>query len=84
MTALRRTERRIDYCPICRSALRKPGTLLQVGGPTAFLMICVVGVLTGLYMRHSLTELTRARQQREESPMRLGLAMDAAHLGSWQ
>jgi PAS domain S-box-containing protein len=50
---------------------------LQVGAPTAFLLICAVGVLTGLYMRRSL-------QQREQSQMRLQLAMDAAHLGSWQ
>jgi CHASE3 domain sensor protein len=73
------------------SALWKTGTLLQVGAPAAFLLICAVGVLTGLYMRRSLTELTRALmdltralQQREESQTRLQLAMDAAHLGSWQ
>jgi PAS domain S-box-containing protein len=59
------------------SALRKTGTLLQVGAPTAFLLICAVGLLTGLYMRRSL-------KQREQSQMRLQLAMDAAHLGSWQ
>jgi CHASE3 domain sensor protein len=57
------------------SALRKTGTLLQVGAPTAFLLICAVGLLTGLYMRRSL-------KQREQSQMRLQLAMDAAHLGS--
>jgi PAS domain S-box-containing protein len=66
------------------SALQKTGTLLQVGAPTAFLLICAVGALTGPYMRRSLTELTRALQEREESQMRLQLAMDAAHLGSWQ
>jgi PAS domain S-box-containing protein len=59
------------------SALQKTGTLLQVGAPTTFLLICAVGLLTGLYMRHSL-------KQREESQMRLQLAMDAAHLGSWR
>jgi PAS domain S-box-containing protein len=59
------------------SALRKTSTLLQVGAPTAFLLICAVGLLTGLYMRRSL-------KQREQSQMRLQLAMDAAHLGSWQ
>jgi PAS domain S-box-containing protein len=66
------------------SALWKTGTLLQVGTPTAFLLICAVGVLARLYMRRSLAELTRALQQGEESQMRLQLAMDAAHLGSWQ
>jgi PAS domain S-box-containing protein len=66
------------------SALQKTGTLLRVGAPTAFLLICAAGVLTGPYMRRSLAELTRALQQREESQMRLQLAMDAAHLGSWQ
>ena len=69
---------------IRRSALRKAGTMLQVGAPTAFLLICAVGVLSGLYMRRSLTELTRALQQGEESQTRLQLAMDAARLGSWQ
>jgi CHASE3 domain sensor protein len=69
---------------IRRSALQKTGTLLQVGAPAAFLLICGVAVLTGPYMRHSLAELTRALQQREESQMRLQLAMDAVHLGSWQ
>jgi PAS domain S-box-containing protein len=59
------------------SALQKTGTLLQVGAPTTFLLICVVGLLTGLYMRRSL-------KQGEESQMRLQLAMDAAHLGSWR
>jgi PAS domain S-box-containing protein len=57
---------------------------LQVGAPTALLLICAVGVLIGLYMRRSLAALTRALQQREQSQMRLQLAMDAAHLGSWQ
>jgi PAS domain S-box-containing protein len=64
--------------------LQKVGTLLQVGAATAFLLICAVGVLTGLYMRHSLVELTVALQQREQTETRLQLAMDAAHLGSWQ
>jgi PAS domain S-box-containing protein len=66
------------------SALQKTGTLLQVGAPSAFLLICAVGALTGPYMRRSLAALTRALQQGEESQMRLQLAMDAAHLGSWQ
>jgi PAS domain S-box-containing protein len=73
------------------SALWKTGTLLQVGTPTAFLLICAVGVLASLYTRRSLAELTRALreltralQQGEESQIRLQLAMDAAHLGSWQ
>jgi PAS domain S-box-containing protein len=66
------------------SALRKTGTLLQVGAPTALLLICTVGILSAPYMRRSLAELTRTLQQREESQMSLQLAMDAAHLGSWQ
>jgi PAS domain S-box-containing protein len=66
------------------SALQKVGTLLQVGAATAFLLICAVGVLTGLYMWRSLAELTAALQQREQSQTRLQLAMDAAHLGSWR
>jgi PAS domain S-box-containing protein len=66
------------------SALQKIAALLQVGAPIAFLLICAVGALTGPYMRRSLAELTRALQQREESQMRVQLALDAAHLGSWQ
>jgi PAS domain S-box-containing protein len=66
------------------SALQKIGTLLQVGAATAFLLICAVGVLTGLYIWRSLAELTVALQQREQSQTRLQLAMDAAHLGSWR
>jgi PAS domain S-box-containing protein len=66
------------------SALRTTGTLLQVGAPTALLLICAVGAMTGPYMRRSLAALTRALRQGEESQMRLQLAMDAAHLGSWQ
>jgi PAS domain S-box-containing protein len=59
------------------SALREAGTLLQVGAPTALLLICAVGMLSAVYIRRSLAELAR-------SQMRLQLAMDAAHLGSWQ
>jgi CHASE3 domain sensor protein len=66
------------------SALRTTGTLLQVGAPTALLLICAVAAMTGPYMRRSLAALTRALRQGEESQMRLQLAMDAAHLGSWQ
>jgi PAS domain S-box-containing protein len=59
------------------SALARIRTLSQVGAPIPLLLICVVGVLTRLYMRRSLAAL-------EQSQMRIRLAMDAAHLGSWQ
>ena len=66
------------------SAPERVGTLLQVGAPIPFVLICAVGVLTGLYMRRSLSELTVALQHGEQNQFRLQLAMDAAHLGSWQ
>jgi CHASE3 domain sensor protein len=59
------------------SALWKTGSLLQVGAPTAFLLICAVSGLTGLYIRRSLAEPTVALQQREQSQTRQQLAMDA-------
>jgi PAS domain S-box-containing protein len=66
------------------SALERVGTLLQVGAPIPFVLICVIGVLTRLYMRRSLLELTVALRQRAQNQLRLQLAMDAADLGSWQ
>jgi PAS domain S-box-containing protein len=66
------------------SALERVGTLLQVGAPIPFVLICAIGVLTRLYMRRSLSELTVALRQRAQNQLRLQLAMDAAHLGSWQ
>jgi PAS domain S-box-containing protein len=66
------------------SALQKVSTLLQVGAPIPLLLIGVIGVLTRQYMRRSLSALTVALRQREENQFRLQLAMDAAHLGSWQ
>jgi PAS domain S-box-containing protein len=59
------------------SALGRVGTLLQVGAPIPFVMICAIGVLTRLYMRRSLAEL-------EQNQMRLRLGLDAAQLGWWQ
>jgi PAS domain S-box-containing protein len=69
---------------IRQSDLDKVGALLQVGASTAFLLICAVGALAGLYMRRSLAELAVAMQQREQSQKRLQLALNAAQLGSWQ
>jgi PAS domain S-box-containing protein len=67
-----------------QSALRKTGTLLQVGAPIPLLLIGVIGVLAHQYMRRSLSAIGAALRQREESQFRLQLAMDAAHLASWQ
>ena len=53
------------------SAPERVGTLLQVGAPIPFVLICAVGVLTGLYMRRSLSELTVALQHGEQNQFRL-------------
>ena len=66
------------------STLQKVSTLLQAGAPIPLLLIGGIGVLTRKFMRRSLAALTVALRQREESQFRLQLAMDAAHLGSWQ
>jgi PAS domain S-box-containing protein len=66
------------------STLLKVSTLLQAGAPIPLLLIGGIGVLTRKFMRRSLSALTVALRQREESQFRLQLAMDAAHLGSWQ
>jgi PAS domain S-box-containing protein len=66
------------------SALRKASTLLQVGAPIPLLLIGAIGMLTRQYMRRALSALTVALRQREQSQIRLQLAMDAARLGSWQ
>jgi PAS domain S-box-containing protein len=66
------------------SDLRKVNTLLQASAPIPLLLIGVIGLLTRQYMRRSLSALAVALQQREQSQFRLQLAMDAAHLGSWQ
>jgi signal transduction histidine kinase len=39
-------------------------TLLQIGGATAFALICTVGLLAVFYTRRSFTELTAAHDQR--------------------
>ena len=39
------------------------GMLLQIGAASAFLLICVVGVLVGYFTRRSFSELTAARDQ---------------------
>jgi PAS domain S-box-containing protein len=67
-----------------QSALQKTSTLLQVGAPIPLLLIGAIGLLTREYMRRSLSAITTALRQREQSQFRLQLAMDAAHLGSWQ
>jgi PAS domain S-box-containing protein len=66
------------------SALQKVSTLLRAGAPVALLLIGGIGVLTRQFMRRSLSALTVALRQREQSQFCLQLAMDAAHLGSWQ
>jgi PAS domain S-box-containing protein len=66
------------------SALQKVSNMLQVGAPIDLLLIGVIGMLARQYMRRSLAALTVALRQHEESQFRLQLAMDAAHLGSWQ
>jgi PAS domain S-box-containing protein len=66
------------------STLQKVSTLLQAGAPIPLLLIGGIGVLTRQFMRRSLSALTIALQRREQSQFRLQLAMDAAHLGSWQ
>jgi PAS domain S-box-containing protein len=66
------------------STLQKVSTLLQAGAPIPLLLIGGIGVLTRQFMRRSLSSLTIALRQREQSQFRLQLAMDAAHLGSWQ
>jgi two-component sensor histidine kinase/CHASE3 domain sensor protein len=66
------------------SSLERVGTLLQVGAAIPFVLIGAIGVLTRLYIRRSLLELTAALRQRAQNQVHLQLAMDAAHLGSWQ
>ena len=66
------------------SILQKVSTLLQAGAPIPLLLIGGIGVLTRQFMRRSLSALMIALRQREQSQFRLQLAMDAAHLGSWQ
>jgi PAS domain S-box-containing protein len=66
------------------SALDRISTLLQVGAPIPLLLIGAIGVLAHQYVRRTLSALGVALRQREESQFRLQLAMDAAHLGSWQ
>jgi PAS domain S-box-containing protein len=66
------------------SALQKVSTLLQAGAPIPLLLIGGIGVLTRQFMRRSFSALTTVLRQREQSQFRLQLAMDAAHLGSWQ
>jgi PAS domain S-box-containing protein len=66
------------------STLRQVSTLLQAGAPVPLLLIGGIGVLTRQFMRRSLSALTIALRQREQSQFRLQLALDAAHLGSWQ
>jgi PAS domain S-box-containing protein len=65
------------------SALQKVGTLLQAGAPIPLLLIGGIGLLARQFVRRSLSALTIALRQREQSQLRLQLAMDAAHLGSW-
>jgi PAS domain S-box-containing protein len=67
-----------------QSALRKTSILLQVGAPIPLLLIGAIGVLAHQYMRRSLSAIATALRQREQSQIRLQLAMDTAHLGSWQ
>jgi PAS domain S-box-containing protein len=80
------------------AALKYVGTSLQVGAATAFALICTIGMLAGLYVWRSFTELKAAHdelavtnrrlieemQEREQSKVRLQLALDAAGLGWWQ
>jgi CHASE3 domain sensor protein len=63
------------------SALQRVSTLLQTGAPIPLLLIGAIGVLTRQYIRRSLSALTVALRQREESQFRLQLAMDAAISG---
>jgi CHASE3 domain sensor protein len=49
------------------SALGRVGTLLQVGAVIPFLLIGAIGVLTRLYIRRSLLELTVALRQRAQN-----------------
>jgi PAS domain S-box-containing protein len=65
------------------SSLQTVSTLLQVGAPIPLLLIGAIGLLTGQYMRRSLSAITVALRQREHSQFRLQLAMDAARLGLW-
>jgi hypothetical protein len=65
----------------CQSALQKLSTLLQADAAIPLLLIGAIGVLTRQYMRRSLSALTVALREREESQFCLQLAIDAAHLG---
>ena len=66
------------------STMRTISTMLQAGALVPLLLICAIGLLTRRYMLSSLSALTVALRQREQSQLRLQLAMDAAQLGSWQ
>jgi PAS domain S-box-containing protein len=66
------------------SALQTVSAASEAGAPIPLLLIGAIGLLTREYVRRSLSALTVALRQRGESQNRLRLAMDAAHLGSWQ